>query len=680
MRWGTAGRAFGAHRPTRTSFIEADGSCSGPGYTLVAPTMPEHRAESTAEATTGGSTLVPAAAAFRTATSNRHGKWSQAVATGRLAPDCWPVIQARFRIPRTASVFTIGSCFARNIEAELEALGIDVPTRRLGILEGQTGGREGANLLNKFTPPAILQEVKWVRAVRADGGVVTEANTGLLFCRGAGGGIVDLHLHQPQPASLERAFERRQQLYDGAARSLLSCDFVVITLGYVEAWWDAESGLFVDGAPTGVEASERDRFRFTRLGYDECFRQLAEAIALLDEEKPRHFLVTVSPIPLQRTFGGDDVIVANMFSKSILRAVAGELCAGRKNVDYFPSFESAILTRGARVWHEDGLHVTPEFVGALVRRLVEHYVEGVSDSLLDERAADRDFVRLVAAGDFDGARRLRPDPDQFAGPLDRHRARHLLALARLEAHDGHLDAAVGLSGRVATWAQGDDVETVCEAVDLLAEAGAAGEAASARERLRENARATLRRTGTGLSFVRWRTWLERRGRTGEALEVARWHVEEAPRDQTAALQPLILLSRLGLWAEVLEAVPALLSARFDGPLDLTRLASIVARSGRPREALAALDQMMSKADSPELRFHRARVYGRLGRHAEAVSDCREALRSGGDVARVWALLAQSLSCLGEQEEGLAAIRKAVELDPEDGLLRMRLERLVRTSG
>jgi hypothetical protein len=50
-------------------------------------------------------------------------------------------------------------------------------------------------------------------------------------------------------------------------------------------------------------------------------------------------ILTVSPVPLTATNSGRHVLAATMESKSILRAVAGQLRSGNPWVDYFPSYE-----------------------------------------------------------------------------------------------------------------------------------------------------------------------------------------------------------------------------------------------------------------------------------------------------------------------------------------------------
>ena len=49
--------------------------------------------------------------------------------------------------------------------------------------------------------------------------------------------------------------------------------------------------------------------------------------------------MTVSPVPLTATASGKHVLVSTVHSKSILRAVAGQLSAINRNIDYFPSYE-----------------------------------------------------------------------------------------------------------------------------------------------------------------------------------------------------------------------------------------------------------------------------------------------------------------------------------------------------
>jgi hypothetical protein len=63
-------------------------------------------------------------------------------------------------------------------------------------------------------------------------------------------------------------------------------------------------------------------------------------IALAREKNPKmKFLLTVSPVPLTATATDQHVLPATIYSKSVLRAVAGALSQKHDFVDYFPSYE-----------------------------------------------------------------------------------------------------------------------------------------------------------------------------------------------------------------------------------------------------------------------------------------------------------------------------------------------------
>ena len=57
------------------------------------------------------------------------------------------------------------------------------------------------------------------------------------------------------------------------------------------------------------------------------------------------------------TFSTMDIVVANAWAKSLLRAVAQEWAAAHANVDYFPSYEIVQNSDRAVVWEPDLRHV-----------------------------------------------------------------------------------------------------------------------------------------------------------------------------------------------------------------------------------------------------------------------------------------------------------------------------------
>ncbi len=88
---------------------------------------------------------------------NRASRWPERGVKNRLEPECWPELTPRFDFAAGARVFTIGSCFARNVELHLASLGFDIPTRKF-LNENRRDGRAGGDeILNKYTPPSIIR-------------------------------------------------------------------------------------------------------------------------------------------------------------------------------------------------------------------------------------------------------------------------------------------------------------------------------------------------------------------------------------------------------------------------------------------------------------------------------------------------------------------------------------------
>ena len=90
-------------------------------------------------------------------------------------------------------------------------------------------------------------------------------------------------------------------------------------------------------------------------------------------KKDAWIMLTVSPVPLARTFREEDVIVANMYSKSLLRVAAELECQNSESVEYFPSYESVMLSNREQTWQNDQIHVESEAIHKITNRMIEHY-------------------------------------------------------------------------------------------------------------------------------------------------------------------------------------------------------------------------------------------------------------------------------------------------------------------
>lgn len=126
-------------------------------------------------------------------------------------------------------------------------------------------------------------------------------------------------------------------------------DVLVFTLGLTEGWESTVDGTMYPTAPGTVAGQyDAEKFRFRNLRYGEILSDLTEFRELLKTVNPTaRLLLTVSPVPLTATATDNHVLVATTYSKSVLRAVAGDMAEDFEDVSYFPSYE-IISTHPAR--------------------------------------------------------------------------------------------------------------------------------------------------------------------------------------------------------------------------------------------------------------------------------------------------------------------------------------------
>lgn len=334
-----------------------------------------------------------AAATLRRGAENAFGRWhtGPSGAPGASAEDAsvrifgdFADVRAQYdgpRLSRQDGVFTIGSCFAREIAHHLDEQGARVLslTEEMSELAAfqAADGRGAASYFHRFTPQAIWQEV--ARAFDAIPGWDEEAS--LLFPMGRN--LYDFDVTWIDGSDLSRAavLERRRAA-TARSRRLKDASCVIITLGLIEAWRHRPSGLWCNKVhPRVLKGS--DDFEFHLTSYEETLECLEKVHGLLRAHgRPDvQMVVTVSPVPLQVTFTGRDVVEANTESKAVLRAAAAAFERRHENVHYFPSYEMVTLSMVKRAWRPDRLHVRSQLVSQIVQRFMALYyrpVEGLA--------------------------------------------------------------------------------------------------------------------------------------------------------------------------------------------------------------------------------------------------------------------------------------------------------------
>lgn len=235
---------------------------------------------------------------------------------------------------------TAGSCFAQHIGRNLRAKGfryVDVepppnllpPDRHGAYGYGIYSARYG----NVYTARQLLQLLQ--RALGEFEPVETAWTHGT--------GYVDPFRPtiEPAPMSRQEVEELRAWHLARVRRLFEVTEVFVFTLGLTEAWVDGRDGAVYPVAP-GVSGGHFDPgvHRFVNFDANDVRADLEAFIKRARALNPSmRFILTVSPVPLMATATGQHVAVATMYSKSVLRAVAGAVADSYGYVDYFPSYE-----------------------------------------------------------------------------------------------------------------------------------------------------------------------------------------------------------------------------------------------------------------------------------------------------------------------------------------------------
>lgn len=307
---------------------------------------------------------LPAQAFWRTAVAERHSETLDAL----WAP--------AFEIDRKDAIVTAGSCFAQHIGRALVARAmnwLDAEPAPAGLSEdARKAGQYGVFSFrtgNLYTPAMLLQWLQWALGTQPPSRE-TWQHQGRFFdpFRPA----VDTAGFTSEPALLAA----REQTLAAIRQAVSRAKVLVFTLGLTEAWQHRETGVFYPVCPGTVRGEfDPGLHAFRNLGFNDTCQAMSEAIALMRTPNPGlRVLLTVSPVPLTATASGEHVLSATTYSKSVLRAVAGQLCQDLPEVDYFPSYEIITAPAFAGAFYQaNQREVTPEGVAFVMR----HFFAGL---------------------------------------------------------------------------------------------------------------------------------------------------------------------------------------------------------------------------------------------------------------------------------------------------------------
>ena len=286
-----------------------------------------------------------------------------------------PVISPGFKLKPEDKLFAIGSCFARGIESALFARKMSVLSLAPEFASHRTRSVNkediGLGFTNKYNIFSIHNELRWALDPQAQFPRESIVDLG-------NGSFFDPHVNQALPLADEEETWRRRSLVQLVNRRVAQCDVLIITLGLIEVWRDTLTDTFLNCAPPlKVLVRYPDRYEFHVTDFSQNLANLQKIYALLDRfgQPDLQIVVTVSPVPLMATFSSEDIVLANTYSKSLLRTLAQQWAATHPNVHYFPSYEIVQNSDDAETWEEDLRHVKVKAAQHITDFFLETYLD-----------------------------------------------------------------------------------------------------------------------------------------------------------------------------------------------------------------------------------------------------------------------------------------------------------------
>lgn len=269
-----------------------------------------------------------------------------------------------------ACVFAIGSCFAEYIRYALSDLGLDVTpdydTIPLDADRYRIDTIPDRYHMNFYSIFAIRQELEraigeWSQS-RDDYWTVRDKHFG--------GDVMyqDPYRRLVVGKTPEDLFEAIEHINVAVRNGLKKANVFFMTFGMAEVFINKSSGLVVCQKPGYAGGGGKVETTYHMSSYAENLENLKRSAEIIRSINPEaRIFVTVSPVPLERTFSDNDIVVANCEGKSILRAVVGQADRDIEGVSYFPAYEFVTSNGLAAFQDRDGRHVEHEVVSLIMQ-------------------------------------------------------------------------------------------------------------------------------------------------------------------------------------------------------------------------------------------------------------------------------------------------------------------------
>jgi tetratricopeptide (TPR) repeat protein len=243
-------------------------------------------------------------------------------------------------VDRSTRFFTMGSCFARNLAANLSGSGYSAHHMEI------------SEYINTTFANRVF--VDYLSDVEID------------------------------PATRERIVELLPPGWskDNTLQIIKNSGVFILTLGVAPAFFDRATGKFVLPRPSGLNSRAlAENYQFRTTSVQENVDNVLYLIAFIRKLSPDiRIVVTVSPVPLLASFEFESAVQADCLSKSTMRLVAHEVvnASNIQNIMYWPAFEIfrwAGSNAGNYYAADDGAawHVSEEKVSGTIAAFVDMF-------------------------------------------------------------------------------------------------------------------------------------------------------------------------------------------------------------------------------------------------------------------------------------------------------------------
>ena len=164
---------------------------------------------------------------------------------------------------------------------------------------------------------------------------------------------------EPNGYVSEETVIKAREFHLGKVREMFtSCGVFIFTLGLTESWQAKNDGAVYPVVPGSSAGGvfDAEKYVFTNFTYDQILHDLEQFYSQLKKvNKTCKMILTVSPVALMATATENHVLVANAYSKSVLRAVAGQFTVNKDDVAYFPSYDICTFPPNGRFFYNSDM-------------------------------------------------------------------------------------------------------------------------------------------------------------------------------------------------------------------------------------------------------------------------------------------------------------------------------------